>query len=336
VVRAAPDVVVDHGEDGLGRARDDEHVVHVLVRDLAVDLRPRLAAVGAVPDAVYLEPDPHVAVVGGIDGDSRRAGDADVRAVRGDVDGELLPGLACIRGPIDARLAGRARPCKHHARIDGIDGDAPNHRPSHRRVEQAPLPARVVALVEAHVRARVDHAGPPRVREQRADNAVGVHALAHAGPRPALALVGAHHDALADRPYQDGSPVRHGPPPADVVRTLMSSQPFRLSAPRLYVRGSGLAMQHPRRPSPCYSLGPPRLPGGPMRAWTVDADDIRVAEDFDESLLHRTPEIDSFLTPDRDDKFIVIATKGFGKTLLLKAKRILYQRESRPGCLPSG
>ena len=34
-----------------------------------------------------------------------------------------------------------------------------------------------------------------------------------------------------------------------------------------------------------------------MRAWTVDADDIRVAEDFDESLLHRTPEIDSFLTP---------------------------------------
>jgi class 3 adenylate cyclase len=73
-----------------------------------------------------------------------------------------------------------------------------------------------------------------------------------------------------------------------------------------------------------------------MRAWTVDADDIRVAEDFDASLLHRTPEIDSFLTPDRDDKFIVIATKGFGKTLLLKAKRILYQGEGRAKCLPSG
>jgi len=73
-----------------------------------------------------------------------------------------------------------------------------------------------------------------------------------------------------------------------------------------------------------------------MRAWTVDADDIRVAEDFDDSLLHRTPEIDNFLTPDRDDKFIVIATKGFGKTLLLKAKRILYQRDGRSGCLPVG
>ena len=73
-----------------------------------------------------------------------------------------------------------------------------------------------------------------------------------------------------------------------------------------------------------------------MRAWTVDADDIRVAEDFDESLLHRTPEIDSLLNLDRDDKFIVVATKGFGKTLLLKAKRILYQRDGRATCLPAG
>jgi hypothetical protein len=73
-----------------------------------------------------------------------------------------------------------------------------------------------------------------------------------------------------------------------------------------------------------------------MRAWTVDADDIRVAEDFDDTLLHRTPEIDSFLNLDRDDKFIVIGTKGFGKTLLLKAKRILYQRAGRAVCLPTG
>ena len=73
-----------------------------------------------------------------------------------------------------------------------------------------------------------------------------------------------------------------------------------------------------------------------MRAWTVDADDIHVAEDFDEAFLHRTPEIDSFLSSDRDDKFIVIGTKGFGKTLLLKAKRILYQHDRRAACLPTG
>ncbi|MGZ8260512.1 MAG: P-loop ATPase, Sll1717 family [Caldimonas sp.] len=68
----------------------------------------------------------------------------------------------------------------------------------------------------------------------------------------------------------------------------------------------------------------------------MDADDIRVAEDFDESLLHKTPEIEAFLNPDRDDKFIVIGTKGFGKTLLLKAKRVLYQRAGQAVCLPSG
>jgi hypothetical protein len=49
-------------------------------------------------------------------------------------------------------------------------------------------------------------------------------------------------------------------------------------------------------------------------------------------LLHHTPEIDSFLNLERDDKFIVIGTKGFGKTLLLKAKRILYQRKTKALC----
>src|SRR5262249_40935972 len=51
---------------------------------------------------------------------------------------------------------------------------------------------------------------------------------------------------------------------------------------------------------------------------------------------YRTPESEGFLHSDRDDKFIVIGTKGFGKTLLLKAKRILYQREGRATCLPTG
>src|SRR2546425_303429 len=49
-----------------------------------------------------------------------------------------------------------------------------------------------------------------------------------------------------------------------------------------------------------------------------------------------TPGLDSFLNLDRDDKFIVIGTKGFGKTLLLKAKRIPYQRDGRAACLPAG
>src|SRR5438034_3610070 len=128
-----------------------------------------------------------------------------------------------------------------------------------------------------------------------------------------------------------------------MAHLLTSSEPFRLSRDRDYTPiGGAPRPRHHKGTETSRCLGPAgRRPvkglssepsvacsGGNMRAWTVDADDIRVAEDFDESLLHRTPEIDSFLTPDRDDKFIVIATKGFGKTLLLKAKRILYQRES--------
>ena|SRR2546426_8997205 len=62
-----------------------------------------------------------------------------------------------------------------------------------------------------------------------------------------------------------------------------------------------------------------------MRAWTVDADDIQIADDLDAALLHRTSWIESFLEQKRSDQFIVTATKGFGKPLLLKAKRISYR-----------
>ena len=71
-----------------------------------------------------------------------------------------------------------------------------------------------------------------------------------------------------------------------------------------------------------------------MRPWTIDADDIQVADDFDAKLLHRTPWIDDFLAQTRDEKFIVTATKGFGKTLLLKAKRVTYQGGKGVLCLP--
>ena len=70
-----------------------------------------------------------------------------------------------------------------------------------------------------------------------------------------------------------------------------------------------------------------------MRAWTVDADDIQIADDLDAALLHRTPWIESFLELKGSDRFIVTATKGFGKTLLLKAKRISYG-DGQAVCIP--
>src|SRR4029453_15199909 len=70
-----------------------------------------------------------------------------------------------------------------------------------------------------------------------------------------------------------------------------------------------------------------------MRPWTIDADDIHIANDFDAEVLHKTAWIEDFLDAGRDDKFIVVGPKGFGKTLLLKAKRIRYQETGRQ-CIP--
>ena len=64
----------------------------------------------------------------------------------------------------------------------------------------------------------------------------------------------------------------------------------------------------------------------------MDAEDIL---NFRSNLLHPNPEIRSFLRPDEKGTTIVIAPKGFGKTLLLKAKRLSIQ-DKYAHILPSG
>ncbi len=56
-----------------------------------------------------------------------------------------------------------------------------------------------------------------------------------------------------------------------------------------------------------------------MRIWSVDAEDMN---DINETLLYETPWIGGFLAPDSTSRFLVVATKGFGKTLLLRTKRL--------------
>jgi class 3 adenylate cyclase len=60
-----------------------------------------------------------------------------------------------------------------------------------------------------------------------------------------------------------------------------------------------------------------------MKPWVVDAKDIE-PEDLDQfsgQLLHLNNQIADFLDPVTTEEVLVIAPKGFGKTLLLKAKR---------------
>src|SRR5713101_8518211 len=65
-----------------------------------------------------------------------------------------------------------------------------------------------------------------------------MHPLAHAGPGPALAVVGAHHDALTDGPDQDVPLARYKPPPdSDSAR----------ESPRLYTACHGPARRRDLR-----------------------------------------------------------------------------------------
>ena len=61
-----------------------------------------------------------------------------------------------------------------------------------------------------------------------------------------------------------------------------------------------------------------------MKPWVVDAKDIE-PEDLDQfsgQLLHLNNQIADFLDPATTEAVLVIAPKGFGKTLLLKAKPV--------------
>jgi hypothetical protein len=63
--------------------------------------------------------------------------------------------------------------------------------------------------------------------------------------------------------------------------------------------------------------------------WQTDATYVREKEDFSEKMLVVTSAIKRFLETERDTKYLVVATKGKGKTLLLRYKRLLYQEKYR-------
>ena len=60
-----------------------------------------------------------------------------------------------------------------------------------------------------------------------------------------------------------------------------------------------------------------------MQTWVVDSSNIPLDEldGFDASLLHRTPAIERFLDKDNQETLAIVGPKGFGKTLLILAKR---------------
>ncbi|MCB9175771.1 MAG: hypothetical protein H6648_01325, partial [Caldilineae bacterium] len=76
-----------------------------------------------------------------------------------------------------------------------------------------------------------------------------------------------------------------------------------------------------------------------MKAWQYDADGISTdaAPDQLSDYIIRTDRVDEFLASTGDDnKYFIIAPKGFGKTLLLRAKSQFYRTEKKAyHCLPA-
>src|ERR1044072_5507257 len=75
----------------------------------------------------------------------------------------------------------------------------------------------------------------------------------------------------------------------------------------------------------------------PPDAWVEDARNLDNAEQLLRSatgILEETPAITDFMR-DETNKRIVVAPKGYGKTFLLKSKRILLQSDNdNLSCLP--
>ena len=63
-----------------------------------------------------------------------------------------------------------------------------------------------------------------------------------------------------------------------------------------------------------------------MPTWNTDA---QFAEAIDNNYLYKNTKISEFLSPKSYDQFIVVASKGMGKTLLLRHKRKIIENEKK-------
>ncbi|AKB59488.1 P-loop ATPase, Sll1717 family [Methanosarcina barkeri] len=68
-----------------------------------------------------------------------------------------------------------------------------------------------------------------------------------------------------------------------------------------------------------------------LNVWQTDATYIESYNDFNEKILVVNKAIRNFLNTERDTRYFVVATKGMGKTLILRYKRLIYQQKYADG-----
>src|SRR4030095_6331324 len=101
-----------------------------------VDPPPGDAVVGAAPRAAFLDPEPDLGIVRRIDADREDARSVDAVAELGDLGRQLLPATAAVGRAEDDGAGGSAGAGIDERWIDRVDGDRPDRKAIHRRIDQ--------------------------------------------------------------------------------------------------------------------------------------------------------------------------------------------------------
>src|SRR5262245_59783749 len=95
--------------------------------------------------------------------------------------------------------------------VDRVNGDSPDGKLVHGRVQPLPVLAFVLTAVDAAVCTTVQNTRVPGMHRQGAHRAFAIDAVAD--PQPGVAAIAAAPDALSKSAYTDGGLLRHCLPP---------------------------------------------------------------------------------------------------------------------------
>src|SRR4051794_32029864 len=153
---------------------DDSDVVDVEIGDAAGDSLPTIAAIGAAPDAVHLDPGPDHAIISRIDAQRSDPWHPNIWAFLGHLRRQFLPAAPAVLGAEQRRRPGAS---EDDVGIGGINGDLPDVQFVHRRFESLEALPAIRALVDPIICAREHDARLLRMHGEPEDLALAPQAF---------------------------------------------------------------------------------------------------------------------------------------------------------------
>src|SRR5262249_33652706 len=221
VIGAGEDFPWCDGQQRLRRPDRDRQVMDVRVGDTARYSLPRIAAVLAVPYAVYFEAGPDVLMVDRVNHQGGDPRDAHIGTLLGYLHGQLAPMPAAVRGA-EQRCRPGAR--KDDVGVDRVNSEGPDGDLVHGRVQPLPVLAFILTAVYAAVRATVHDTSVAGMHRQSAHGAFAIEAVAD--PQPGVSAIAAAPDALSKGAYTDSGLFRHCFSPSATTFTRKLPGPF--------------------------------------------------------------------------------------------------------------